>query len=984
MRILNKLRFSLLAATFITFYNLWFSLAAGANDSMFPPAVQAKPFINFDGRGFLIHGKRTFIASGCMDYARVPRALWRDRLLRMKRAGLNCVEFYAFWNYHEPHEGQWDFSGSHDVNSFLKLIHQMNMYAIVRPGPYVCAEWDSGGYPIWLRFKPGVKVREPNPQFEMYVGRWFDKIMPIISANQISHGGAVIMVQLENEHPLAAGTDMPNNYFKYLQAKAVALGLQVPYFFSGVHHGNPGNIPWDSVGRSSPWFTTEYYPGWYDIYGPVDNPEERLHDTWKLLSQGGNGYNYYMFHGGTNFDYTNNNEDAASYDYGSPIGEAGDLRPDYYTLKNAALFATSFQDILESSVNATEGYQGIGTGDQIKITARKSDSGTIVFLDNLKHGPNTGQVKDASGRIYPAAGPIQFNKMEIVPVVKGFSVTSHIGIAFSATRILGIFDQGSVKSLVVYGHPGEPGEITFSVQAGAVTSGAASDWKADHAGTRSLELTFAGGQPRVYGISMGAESLRIIAMSFQMAERTWLVPANGRNYIICGPAYVGDVHVNGKLTLSTEHPIDEAPSQIYVYRPGLEENPQIGSEPAANANATAPILAQWQTHVLNEQAINLDDSGWRASMYPEQMGIDGNNTAYAWYRTRLNVPKAGVYDLWFISARDKLIPFLDGEKVKPLKNQANPLELNLPGGSHSLAILAAHYGRDKVYGYMGPITNFDSKGLIGPAFLRTPSTRTYTLAEWKGKPARLGDPMPAEDDPTLTSVQIGADLFQNRPGYYWIQTTLPPVSSANSTGQAHFDSVDDNATVYLNGNKVAEHEGWDQPFDVQLTSLRSNQPNILTVLIQNEDGPGGLDKQPWVTIFADSSPVTGWKMHGGLDDPNTITSWIPTRNSPTGLPVYYRTTFNSRPFTGQGENAILRVLPDPEAHGFIWVNGHNLGRYPQKVAMKGLYVPECWLNGGTNVITVFDEDGLGAGKIRMTIETSASRLACTATVSESR
>src|SRR5579862_1281179 len=137
-----------------------FPLLAFADDGIFPPASVAKPFIDFDGRGFLINGKRTFLASGSIHYCRVPRALWRDRLLRIKRAGFNTVQTYAFWNYHEPQERKWNFSGDHDFEAFLKLVKEMGLYAVVRPGPYVCAEWDSGGFPVWLRFKPGVRLRE--------------------------------------------------------------------------------------------------------------------------------------------------------------------------------------------------------------------------------------------------------------------------------------------------------------------------------------------------------------------------------------------------------------------------------------------------------------------------------------------------------------------------------------------------------------------------------------------------------------------------------------------------------------------------------------------------------------------------------------------------------------------------------------------------------------------------------------------------------
>ncbi|HEV2473949.1 MAG TPA: beta-galactosidase, partial [Chthonomonadales bacterium] len=404
---------------------------ARANDDIFPAAPEARRFIDFDGRGFLINGKRTFIVSGSMHYSRVPRALWRDRLLRIKRAGFNTVQTYAFWNFHEPQEGMWSFSGDHDLDAYLKLIKSMGMYAVVRVGPYVCAEWDSGGYPVWLRFKPGVKVREDNPQFLAAVDEWYRKAIPIVAANQINHGGSVLMVQLENEHPQAWGPDMPNGYFRHLRATALSLGLQVPYFFSGLHHGSDpaGDKPWSSSGRSSPWYTTEFWPGWYDLYGPLDSA--RLHfftrGVWKILAYGGNGYNFYMLHGGTNFDTWNNDETAASYDYSAAIGQAGDLRPIYYRFKRAALFARSFQSILETSDNATNEYIGCATAAGVRVTARKSTAGVLLFLDNATNTVAQTRLNLAGG-LFPSEGSIPLLPGEITPVTLDYDLTPAVKI----------------------------------------------------------------------------------------------------------------------------------------------------------------------------------------------------------------------------------------------------------------------------------------------------------------------------------------------------------------------------------------------------------------------------------------------------------------------------------------------------------------------------------------------------------------------------
>ena len=372
---------------------------ARADNELFPPTPTAKAAIDFDGRGFIVQGKRVFVVAGALHYSRVPRALWRDRLLRIKRAGYNTVQTYTFWSYHETREGQYDFSGDKDLDAYLKLIHSMNMYAIVRIGPYVNAEWSGGGWPVWLRFKPGLVVRDDNKLFLAAMDRWLDHLMPIVAANQITRGGPVIMVQLENEDPRGGGTDLPNPYFVHLRNKALALGMVVPHFFSGLNHSdNPaGGGPLDLTDRRSPWYSTEFWTGWINVYGSEPGKADRLERaTWRVLANGGAGYTHYTMAGGTNFDGWNCDEQGTNYDFGAPIGQAGDNRDVYYRLKRAATFGTSFSDVLANSVNVGDKYANVAQG--VPVTARQSPAGTIVFLNNADGGGPVKTQVEGSGR----------------------------------------------------------------------------------------------------------------------------------------------------------------------------------------------------------------------------------------------------------------------------------------------------------------------------------------------------------------------------------------------------------------------------------------------------------------------------------------------------------------------------------------------------------------------------------------------------------
>lgn len=977
----NLLPVALLAASF-----LMNGALSRADDNIFPPAEAAKSFVNFDGKGFLINNQRTFIVSGSLHYPRVPRALWRDRLLRMKRGGFNCVQTYVFWNYHEPKEGQFDFSGEKDLDAFLKLVKEMGMYATVRPGPYVCAEWDSGGYPVWLKFKPGVKVRQPNAEFEKYVDRYLDKVLPIIAANQINKGGAVIMVQLENEHPQGWGRDMPNDYFKHLQAKALAAGIQVPYFFSGLHHGSDpaGNNPWDSKGRTSPWYTTEFWPGWYDLYGPLDANNLRRFDrgTWKILAYGGNGYNYYMLHGGTNFESWNNQEDASSYDYGAAIGQAGDLRPIYYRFKRAAWFARSFQEILENSENATDDYKNAATNPKIRVTARKSPSGTIVFLDNNTNDSQETKIK-IDGVEYPVA---KLAPGQILPVVKDFQLTSNMRLKICTQPILGIVKQADVKSIVAYGTPGRGGILKIE----SVTPKTYTVKTSKEDGAKIEETTFESkGEVNIdFDIPdnccvLNSQMLDVhtLVMSEEMADRTWFVENGPDTVAVNGMPFLGDFTFSKDgfvaqaergasaddkfkfLSVATYFPQTKIIAQKY-FRSGFANQ---------DVTFTAPILTNWQMHASPEIAPKFDDKKWLSSEMPLPMGADGDYGAEAWYRTTLKAGAAGEYNLRFSGARDWMGAWINGQRVEVTGKAARTAKVTLKAGDNSLAVLTSHNGRDKLFGYMGSLEKVDSKGITGAVSLTQgdePEVKGAPL-EWRWKNGGANDNLVAPDLKTddWPVAKTGEDTFNHKKGTQWYRATLPDIPAPRVL---HFESVDDEAVVYLNGQKLMQHEGWDEAFDVPLDAAwKAGGPNVVAVLVTNNDGAGGMGAASLQTGVPDKNAVRNWKMRGGAGDFSKV-KW--QQVAETNAPAFFKATFSATPPGETGAHPIWRVTTTGLSRGFVWLNGHNMGRYPEKVPVSGIYLPECWINKGANEIVLFDEEGKVPTNVKIVVEESASRV----------
>ena len=1117
--------FSILSLALVLF--LVQAVRASANDSIFQPQAAAQNTVNFDGQGLLINGQRTFIVSAGMEYARVPQALWADRLMRIKRAGFNCVETYVFWNYHEALSGQFNFTGNRDLDAFLKLAKSMGLYAIVRPGPYSCAEWDSGGYPLWLRFVPNLQVRNNNSVFQQYVVRWFDQLFPIIVNNQIDRGGNVILVQLENEDGAGWGTDglsNGNTYYQYLQSTALAAGLEVPYFFSGLHHeDSPGGNPLDRSDMQSPpspWMSTEFYVGWIDQYGsratpgaanrygnPI-TPALEVRNTWQVIAYGGNGYNFYMAHGGSNFDYFNDNEVGSSYDYGAPIGEAGDIRPEYHLFRQAAWFARSFQSILENCSDATGSFASAPTNSSVVATARQGSAGTVVFLDN-PNASNPQQTQVTYGNAtYPAAGPLTLNPSEILPVVAGYTVLPDVTLKVAPVRILGVTQQDATTTLVIYGQPGSPAELYFTVPPGTTLGDGAASMHLSGI-SLSLQTTFPASGASNYSFQVGNQRVRVLAVNDTLVKSTWFVDAGSENYVVVGPSYIGAAALNnGYLQVVTENPWQNTTSYPMVAYGAGDAPLTLGALSTPGAHPGNATLSPWQTlSGIQQAAPGYDTTGWLASTTgPQQMGADGDASAYAWYRTNVSVSSAQPCVFNVANMADNMTAFVDGVAVPSANAYGLGFSTTLGAGSHTVAVATEHLGRDKFLGYSGPITNVNPKGiwgtstlLVGAAPASSAATPTYgptSLTAWNYQAptsAAVGTTPPAPTASGWKSYTIGNDAFSGKSGYAWFQTTLPavsptpaqiiadfasvddnawvylngtlltthqgwntafavgltsawkaggtnvlsvlvqntgnaggldkgvtltgyagavPISSWNvmsttssavgatppattatgwtgytvgtdafnntagyawfqaslpvtGSGSGHFvtfNSVDDNAWVYLNGTLLTYHQGWYQSFIVDLSSAWStSSPNVLTILVQNNDGRGGIYGAENLSVCQSSLALSNWSQQGGPGNPNATAGWQPLTGSATfSGPQFFSTTFTSPPPSGDGASAMWRVVTPAKSNGSVWVNGHNLGRYPQTVSgVPGVYVPEVWLNPGTNANTLTIYDWLG-------------------------
>ena len=958
------------------------------NDGIFAPKPAAQSYINFDGKGFIINGKRVFVASAGIEYARVPQELWADRLMRLKRAGFNCIETYVFWNYHEALEGQFNFENNRNLDAFLKLANSLGLYAIVRVGPYSCAEWDMGGYPVWLQFKQGLLVRDQNSLFEQYVGNWWNKLLPIVVNNQINRGGNVILVQLENENNAVGwGTDGASTpYYQFMSSNALNNGLEVPYFFSGLHHGSDpaGDIgsPWSSSGRTSPWFSTEFWCDWYNVYGETNSDiisKDRA--TWKIIAWGGNGYNYYMAHGGSNFDYFNDNEGSASYDYGAAVGESGDLRGEYYKFKKAALFSRSFQSILENSDNASNTYKSAANNSSVAVWARQSSAGTILFLDN--NTSSTQQTKvTINGTSFPQSASLTLNSSEIMPVVTNYSLIAGVTLKVAPTRILGILQQSNTTTMVIYGQAGSPAELYFNVPSGTTITTGASALSQDGSGNMTLKTTYPSNNiPVNFSFQTGTQRVRILVVNNTLADNTWFVDAGGNNYVVCGPQYVGNANiVNGNLQINTETTWQNATNYPIVAYDSSDTPQSLTAITSPEAHPGALTLSAWQTMSgIDPAAPGYNTAKWYSSTSgPQSMGADGDVSSYAWYRTTFNAATAGQYTIGFGRVADHMLPFIDGTVVPSGNISNSSFTANLSAGNHTIAVFTSHYGRQKLTVTNTSITQLVAKGILAPASARTQSIGApIALTNWKimaTNSSAVGSTPPSSDVSGWSSYTLENDPFNGQAGYAWFQTTLPSIGSAK-VEVVNFKSVDDNCWIYLNGKQLATNEGWNVPIEVDLSSAWNlSGPNVLSVLVQNTGAAGGVNSPINFTTYASGAILNNWVQQGGPSaDPNATTGYqILSDGTAFSGPQFFKTTFTANPPKKTGTYPIWRVTVTGLSRGSIWVNGHNLGRYPQTMPVSGLYIPECWLTAGSNILVVFDENGKRPDQVQIIPETEAS------------
>lgn len=330
--------------------------------AMLPPVSAARKGGTFTvgDKTFLLNGKPFVVKAAELHYPRIPRPYWEHRIKMCKALGMNTVCLYVFWNIHEQQEGKFDFTGNNDVAEFCRLAQRNGLYVIVRPGPYVCAEWEMGGLPWWLLKKKDIRLREPDPYFMERVKLFERKVGEQLASLTIQNGGPIIMVQVENEY----GSYGENKaYVSAIRDIVRQSGFDKVTLFqcdwaSNFEKNGLDDLVWTmnfgtgadidqqfrrlgELRPNAPQMCSEFWSGWFDKWGArhETRPAKAMVEGIDEMLSKGISFSLYMTHGGTSFGHWAGANspgfapDVTSYDYDAPINEYGQATPKYWELR---------------------------------------------------------------------------------------------------------------------------------------------------------------------------------------------------------------------------------------------------------------------------------------------------------------------------------------------------------------------------------------------------------------------------------------------------------------------------------------------------------------------------------------------------------------------------------------------------------------------------------------------------------------------------
>jgi len=879
------------------------------------PAGRTGPFempsVTYDDRSFSVDGNRIWLISGSVHYFRTPAALWRDRLLKAKRAGLNCISTYVAWNFHEPIEGDWKLSGDQDICGFIRLAGELGLYVILRPGPYICAEWDSGGLPGWLSTKTGVTYRTGNAAYTHYYDKYFRGVLPALAELQVSRGGNIVLIQNENEYVI---TTMPDrlNYLEFINQLFRRSGFDIPIINCNLFSDPPVSETIECVNGwgyevqqlkrmrlrqpDAPLLMTEFWDGWFDFWGgehQTKDAEETARRALEILGCGGQ-YNYYMWHGGTNFGFwgcrlsgSDADYQTTSYDYDAPLAEGGGLTRKYYL--------TRLVNMLGSSMGA---FFAAAKADPPGVTIH---DGTGVL--NLS-GPlgrwaivtNNGQKQIKTARVSLPEGKelsVSLEPFGATAVPIGLKLTAASTLDYANLMPLGFFGQ---KALVLHGPAGLAGQISIN-------------------GKEIQAEVPAGQEPKF----IEHQELLVVLINSDLAMRTWYVDET----LLFGPQFVGE-------TAEEVTAQSSAKQYALLNEEGKVTHKKLKQVP--RRKPTPPHLSQWSRLSVCTEPVS-KTLQWQKIDRPRDVDQLGVHYGYVWYRLEIDEQRATKRHLFLPNCEDRATIYLNGSLLGVWGRGPEAVRTPVPAafkrGKNILTLLMDNLGRSNFGPRLGEL-----KGLFGHVYdakpLRIPKPR---LKPHEGFTKRI---VPRSLAHMTASLEKGPIWAAEMP------ITLTKVTPIHLS----FTDVPHHVAVLCNDRVAGFFPNTQLNFgDVTLGAELKKGRNNLKLLLWGEVAAKTLDNVKLHTLNEAISQNALWSFRPWvMPEPG---GRVVGKNQP----AWYVARFK---YAGQKEPLFIHIVGAKK--GQIFLNRHNVGRFWTIGPQQYYYLPDCWLEQ-TNELLLFTEQG---------------------------
>ena len=868
--------------------------------------------VTYDDCNFMIDGRRVWLISGSIDYFRVPPELWRDRLLKAKRAGLNCISTCVAWNVHEPVEGKWDFSEAADVAAFVRLAGELGLYVILCPGPYIGGDWDFGGLPGWLVAKSGINVRSSNAAYTHYYDKYLAQLLPRLADLQVTRGGPIILLQNENEYQVETMPDRVN-YLRFVSQLFRRAGFDIPIItcnrFSeplvpetiDCVNGCDDLVQQLKLMRlrqpSLPLLVTQLATGAGDCWGRGHRTADAVTVARRALEALGCGaqINYRMFCGGTNFGFRGGRSPAGpaeyvttSYDCDAPVAEGGGLTDKYYATRLVSMLANHMGEAFAAAIMDDP---GVSVHDSTAVMNISGLAGRwAVVTNNGRRDITTARVALPEGKELT----VSLEPLGAAAVPVNVRLTAEHTLDYANCTPLGFFGG---RLLVLHGAGGCQAVVSID--------------------GREHTAAIAGGTaPEV----IDCDGVRVVLISTDLAMRTWWVDET----LVFGPDYVGE-------TLDDmTHP--RGAKQYCLLAPGGKlERKKV--KPVPLVKRTTPRLSPWKRLSVCTEPV-AGDLEWKKMDRPRDLDRCGAHYGYGWYRIIIPRKQAKRHSLFIPDCEDRATIYVNGRHVgiwgRGADARRTPIPVSLRTGDNVVTMLVDNLGRYSSGPGLG-----EAKGLFGPLYDAKPLlAQRSTFKSAESFPKRMIPRGHAYLTGKLEKLPL------------WVAETSMPMRAVAPVHLA-FDGLPCHAAVICNERMVRLFPLAGETNFGQLTlgaELKRGK-NVIRIMLWGQATPRSLSAVTLHSLIEELTGSATWQFR----------PWtVPEPGGPVvgkNQPAWYVASFKHSP---TARPLFLHVIGAKK--GQLYLNGHNLGRFWTVGPQQDYYLPACWLEK-ENELLVFEEQG---------------------------